>query len=274
MGFPNIPNITPSISVTRQEAVNLLLASIAFEELGLAHIGNAEAEKIQSVIGNLQSVSIPGTTIGTIIQVNKLVNKTLEIAIKKEMLLQFKLENVIELITETFTTTTTSTSTSTTSTTATTTSGNCGGCSVRAVLGEGQSTNFTGSFLVEGEKVSDGQGDVNIDECGPDCKGNTDTMKFNSSGTLMPSGETYTLSFNGNRSQLTCSSADGTFMLVGFGKVTGNNPFPNNSNVIALIKFTSPDVWHVEITDGTTTFVADFNGTPNPLDIMNCPPTP
>ncbi|MFD0051596.1 hypothetical protein ACFVHQ_20150 [Actinomycetes bacterium NPDC127524] len=46
MSFPNIPNVTPPISVTIGEAVNLLLASIAFEEPGLAHIINAEAEKI------------------------------------------------------------------------------------------------------------------------------------------------------------------------------------------------------------------------------------
>lgn len=96
MSFPNIPNVTPSITVTTGEAVNLLLASIAFEELGLAHIINAEAEKIQAVIGTLPGVSIPGTTIGSIIEINNNVNNTLKTVIKKEMLLQFKLEEIIE----------------------------------------------------------------------------------------------------------------------------------------------------------------------------------
>src|SRR5690625_6968249 len=35
---PNIPDIDPNISLTREDAINLLLTSIAMEELGLAHI--------------------------------------------------------------------------------------------------------------------------------------------------------------------------------------------------------------------------------------------
>ncbi len=38
MSFPTIPNINPSITLTRENAIDLLLASIAFEELGLAHV--------------------------------------------------------------------------------------------------------------------------------------------------------------------------------------------------------------------------------------------
>ena len=50
MGMPNIPDIKPKIEVSFEESVNLLLASIALEELSLAHIMNAEAEKIQEVV--------------------------------------------------------------------------------------------------------------------------------------------------------------------------------------------------------------------------------
>jgi hypothetical protein len=57
MSFPNIPNVTPSICVSRDDALNLLLSSIAFEELGLSHIINAAGEKIQYALG-----LIPGLT--------------------------------------------------------------------------------------------------------------------------------------------------------------------------------------------------------------------
>ncbi|MED0970837.1 hypothetical protein [Bacillus paramycoides] len=40
MSQANIPNITPTITLTREDAINLLLSSIALEELGLAHIIN------------------------------------------------------------------------------------------------------------------------------------------------------------------------------------------------------------------------------------------
>jgi hypothetical protein len=97
MSFPNIPNVTPTISISREEAINLLLASIAFEELGLAHIINAEAEKIQAVVGTLQGVNIPNITIADLIDVNSTVNKMLKTVIKKEMLLQFKLEDLLTI---------------------------------------------------------------------------------------------------------------------------------------------------------------------------------
>lgn len=99
MGFPTVPNITPTINVSFQDSVNLLLASIALEELALAHIVNAEAEKIQFVVGTLTPGS-PVPTISDLLSVNQDVRKTLQTVIKKEMLLQFKLENVIDVIRE------------------------------------------------------------------------------------------------------------------------------------------------------------------------------
>ena len=97
MSFPTIPDIDATISINRNDVVNLLLASIAFEELGLAHIINAEAEKIQYILGTLleQTPTEPPTQ-DDLIKINKSVNQTLRTVIKSQMLLQFKLEDLIE----------------------------------------------------------------------------------------------------------------------------------------------------------------------------------
>lgn len=96
MSFPNIPNITPSISISRGDVINLLLASIALEELGLAHIVNAEAEKIQFVVGTLSGPH--GTpSIADLIAIDQSVQTTLKDVIKKEMLLEFKLDEVLTI---------------------------------------------------------------------------------------------------------------------------------------------------------------------------------
>ena len=105
MSFPNIPNVTPSITLSREEAVNLLLASIAFEELGLAHVINAEAEKIQAAVGTLPESNVAATTISELLAINESANSVLKTALKQQMLLQFKMEDVLDIVTETTTTT-------------------------------------------------------------------------------------------------------------------------------------------------------------------------
>ncbi|MNR39838.1 hypothetical protein D3C85_1580760 [compost metagenome] len=82
MSQPNIPNISPNITLTRDDAINLLLASIAMEELGLGHIINAEAEKIQYAVGTLPGLTIPAT-ISELLVVNQSVQSTLQETIKK-----------------------------------------------------------------------------------------------------------------------------------------------------------------------------------------------
>jgi hypothetical protein len=91
----NIPNITPTITITLGQTVTLLLASIALEELALAHIVNAEAEKIQLVVGTLEPGISPAATIRDLLAIDESVRKTLQDVIKKEMLLQFKLDNIL-----------------------------------------------------------------------------------------------------------------------------------------------------------------------------------
>jgi len=90
MSLPNVPDIQPKITIKREEAVNLLLVSIALEEIGLSHILNAEGEKIQEVLKHHPSVS-------DLLAVNKSVERTLRDVIKTQILLQFKLEDTLEL---------------------------------------------------------------------------------------------------------------------------------------------------------------------------------
>ncbi len=87
MSFPSIPDVDPNINLEREDMINLLLASVAFEELGLAHIINAEGEKIQAALNFAE-------TNDDLIEINRSVERTLRSTIKKEMLLQFKLEDI------------------------------------------------------------------------------------------------------------------------------------------------------------------------------------
>ena len=98
MSMPNIPNVDADIDITRENSVYLLLASIAFEELGQAHIINAEAEKIQYILGTLEDSNAPtAPTIDELLEANQSVAKMLKNVIKNQMLLQFKLEDTSPL---------------------------------------------------------------------------------------------------------------------------------------------------------------------------------
>lgn len=90
MSLPDFGNIGAG-DVSRQEAINILLASIAAEELGLAHIINAEGQKIEKAISSCGDIV-------KLLKIDESVSDTLKTIIKKEIILQFKLENVLELI--------------------------------------------------------------------------------------------------------------------------------------------------------------------------------
>ncbi|MFF5400325.1 hypothetical protein ACFY5J_24075 [Peribacillus butanolivorans] len=128
MSFPNIPpeGINPIDGLDSEQVALLLLVSIAFEELGLAHIINAEAEKLQGAIGTLVDANgdpinpfIQAGSLAELLAANREVEKMLRTIIKKEMLLQFKFENILEFLSTSTSTTTSTTTTTTTSTTTT-----------------------------------------------------------------------------------------------------------------------------------------------------------
>lgn len=97
MGMPNVPDVDPKITLTRNEVINLLLSSIALEELGLAHIINAEGEKIQAI---LHDDKCDDDVLESLLLIDKSVQTTLRDVIRKEILLGFKLEDILELINE------------------------------------------------------------------------------------------------------------------------------------------------------------------------------
>ncbi len=90
MSMPTIPDLDGHINITRSQAKTLLLVSIGMEELALAHLLNAEAEKVQYVLSE-------NPNLDQVIAINTVVQSTLKDIIKKEMLLEFKLEEVEKL---------------------------------------------------------------------------------------------------------------------------------------------------------------------------------
>jgi hypothetical protein len=95
MSQANLPNITPTITLSRDDAISLLISSIAMEELGLSHIINAEGEKLQYILGTLPGVSAPDVTISDILNVNESVLATMRESVKKEWLLSSKLDSIL-----------------------------------------------------------------------------------------------------------------------------------------------------------------------------------
>ncbi len=87
MGKPEIPD------VTQEQAFTDLLESIALEETALAHFMNAEAEKVQAA-GKLFEKGMMKPD--EVISFQRSVAIVMQTSIKIQMLLQFKLEHVLD----------------------------------------------------------------------------------------------------------------------------------------------------------------------------------
>jgi hypothetical protein len=100
MTQPNIPNISPTIDISTQDALNIILASIGLEELSLAHILNTEAEKVQYALGTLETaipLPVTGLTFDQLLALNKSTNRNLLGVAQKELILLHKLSETIDL---------------------------------------------------------------------------------------------------------------------------------------------------------------------------------
>lgn len=92
MSMPSVPEM----NVNREDAVNLILSSIGMEELSLAHIVNAEAEKIQFALGTL-STATEAASLSDILSVNASAKRMLRDVIKNQMLISMKMEDTVDL---------------------------------------------------------------------------------------------------------------------------------------------------------------------------------
>lgn len=94
MGMPKIPdgNHRPSL----EETLIDLLESIALEEMALAHLMNAEAEKVQAFVG--ERLNFPtNPTNEEILKFNVSVTRFMETLMFKELFLLRKLETVTSI---------------------------------------------------------------------------------------------------------------------------------------------------------------------------------
>ena len=86
---------TNGADMTQEEALTMIIASIAMEELALSHILNAEGEKLQYILGTLPGTS-PCACPHDVLAVNKSVTALVEAVTQNQMLLKNKLAQVLE----------------------------------------------------------------------------------------------------------------------------------------------------------------------------------
>ena len=94
MSQPSLPNVSPPI--TREDALNMILLSIAMEELGLSHIINTEGEKLQFILGTLPGLSGGNPTIEEVLSVNTSINQLLGDISQNQLFLTSKMEIVLD----------------------------------------------------------------------------------------------------------------------------------------------------------------------------------
>lgn len=92
----SMPTFSDQPPISRDDAINQIISSIALEELGLSHIINAEGEKIQYALGTIPGQESPEATIQEILEVNDSVRDMLQQTSVNQILLQTKLKTAVE----------------------------------------------------------------------------------------------------------------------------------------------------------------------------------
>ena len=86
-------NDTP---LTREDAVNQVIASIAYEELALGLLLTAEGEKLQYILGTLSGSTGSSATIEEVLEANRSVREVLDGVLEDQTLLRNKLKDVLD----------------------------------------------------------------------------------------------------------------------------------------------------------------------------------
>lgn len=94
MSMPSFPPC--GADMTKDEALTMIIASFAMEELALSHIVNAEGEKLQYILGTLPAEPRTCASTQEVLAVNKSVRELLDTVIQSQMLLKGKLEAALE----------------------------------------------------------------------------------------------------------------------------------------------------------------------------------
>ncbi|MCI8304354.1 MAG: hypothetical protein HFF52_06970 [Lawsonibacter sp.] len=91
MSMPSFPK--NGADMTREEALTMIIACIAMEELALSHILNAGGEHLQFILGTL-----PGTSSQDVLAAHKSITALIEAVTHNQMLLKNKLDHVLEFV--------------------------------------------------------------------------------------------------------------------------------------------------------------------------------
>ena len=92
---PTIPDLDQLEEITLEDAVNLLLKSIAMEEISLSKLMDAERSKVLCALNHCKC----GTgTLRDVLEINRSAEDMMKTIIQLQMLLRFKLKNVQELL--------------------------------------------------------------------------------------------------------------------------------------------------------------------------------
>lgn len=221
MSFPNIPDINPYINITFEDAINLLLTSIALEEIGLSNLIDAESNKILCVLDECTECQYKheDSNFKNVLAINKSVDSTIKNIIKLQMLLQFKLENVTDLLPSTSTTSSTTTTTTTTTTSSTcthttshTTTCTTSTCSTPAKCECSLTGSAKGSVSNKDDKFYCQTAVLRPYICSCDFK--TRTLRY----TVQNDADTLYLVSSGNNIKIECPSFEHSNRLVIYGK--------------------------------------------------------
>ncbi|MDR3561292.1 MAG: hypothetical protein P4N59_07630 [Negativicutes bacterium] len=91
--MPTIPEMHKIPEIPLNNALSLILVSVALEEIGLSHIINAEGEKIQAIV---HAVDCGKADPKELFAIDRNVNNVLRTIVKKEILLELKMVEALE----------------------------------------------------------------------------------------------------------------------------------------------------------------------------------